>query len=102
MHMKATWNGAVIAEAEQSELIRIEGNWYFPPTHVNKDYCVASDTHTECPWKGTASYFTLEVDGQHNEDAAWYYPTPKPSAITTVGKDFSGYVAFWRGVVVEQ
>jgi len=98
--MKATWNGQLIAEAPKSELILIEGNWYFPPATIKKEYFTPSETHTTCFWKGEASYYTVVVDGQKNQDAAWYYPAPSPDAIRRVGKDFSNYVAFWHGVVV--
>ncbi|PJF35700.1 MAG: hypothetical protein CUN49_09255 [Candidatus Thermofonsia Clade 1 bacterium] len=92
--MKAIWNGAVIAESDQT--IVVEGNHYFPPESVNRAYLRPSSTHTVCPWKGTASYYTLEVNGQANPDAAWYYPDPKPAAA-----NIKGYIAFWRGVKVQ-
>ncbi|PJF42073.1 MAG: hypothetical protein CUN50_05515 [Candidatus Thermofonsia Clade 1 bacterium] len=92
--MKAIWNGAVIAESDQT--IVVEGNHYFPPESVNRAYLRPSSTHTVCPWKGTASYYTLEVNGQANPDAAWYYPDPKPAAA-----NIKGYIAFWRGVQVQ-
>lgn len=98
--MKAIWNGQVIAESD--ETIVIEGNHYFPASRVNKEFLRDSDMHTTCPWKGEASYYSLEVDGQQNQDAVWYYPTPKPTAIEVVGQDFSGYIAFWRGVEVKE
>lgn len=98
--MKATWNGKVIAEADKNDLIYIEGNWYFPKTAVNKDYFKPSDTHTTCYWRGEASYYNVEVDGQINADAAWYYQKPMDGSIEKVKKDFTDYVAFWRGVVV--
>lgn len=91
---KATWNGAVVAESDQC--IVVEGNQYFPPDAVKRQYFKESSKHTTCPWKGEASYYTLEVDGQANTDAAWYYPTPKEAA-----KEIKDYVAFWRGVEVE-
>ncbi len=91
---KAVWNGAVLAESDQCEVV--EGNQYFPPDAINQDYFQPSDTHTTCPWKGVASYYTVVVDGQENKDAAWYYPEPKDAA-----KNIKGYVAFWRGVKVE-
>lgn len=99
--MKAIWNNTVIAEAPQEQLLRIEGNWYFPPHAIKKQYFVESDTHTTCHWKGEASYYSIVVDGQTNDDAAWYYPMPKAGSIERVG-DFTNYVAFWRGVVVVQ
>jgi uncharacterized protein (DUF427 family) len=98
--MKAVWNNQVIAEADKDKLIYIEGNWYFPPDAVKKQYFESSETHTACPWKGEASYYNVAADGQTNQDAAWYYPEPKPSAIDMVKKDFTNYVAFWRGVQV--
>jgi len=91
---KAIWNGAVIAESD--ETIVVEGNHYFPPDSIDKQYFKESDKHTVCPWKGTASYYDIEVDGQVNKDAAWYYPSAKEKA-----KQIEGYVAFWRGVKVE-
>lgn len=91
---KAIWNGAVVAESDRVETV--EGNAYFPPDALNMDYFQPSDTHTTCPWKGTASYYTLVVDGKTNKDAAWVYPDPKDAA-----KNIEGYVAFWRGVQVE-
>lgn len=98
--MKATWNGQTIAEAEQDDLIKIEGNWYFPPESINKDFYTESDLHTECFWKGTANYYDVTVDGQVNDGAAWYYPVPKEGSVERVKKDFANYVAFWRGVEV--
>lgn len=91
--MKAMWNGVVIAESD--ETINIEGNQYFPPSAVNMEYFNTSDTHTVCPWKGMASYYTLEVNGEHNKDAAWFYPDAKDAA-----KGFENYIAFWKGVDV--
>ncbi|PZA07881.1 MULTISPECIES: DUF427 domain-containing protein [unclassified Meiothermus] len=91
--MKAIWNGQVIAESDQT--IVVEGNHYFPPESVRQEFLQDSPTHTTCPWKGTASYYNLVVDGQINKDAAWYYPTPKDAA-----KQIKGYIAFWRGVQV--
>lgn len=99
--MKAVWNDAVIAEANQDDLIKIEGNWYFPPEAINKEFFVGSDLHTECVWKGTASYYDVNVNGTVNDGAAWYYPHPKDGSIDLVKKDFSNYVAFWRGVQVK-
>jgi len=91
---KAIWNGAVIAES--SDTIVVEGNHYFPPSAVNKEYLKDSSTHTVCHWKGTASYYNIEVNGQTNRDGAWYYPDPKPAA-----NQITNYIAFWRGVKVE-
>lgn len=91
---RATWNGTVIAESDQC--IVVEGNQYFPPAAVQRQYLRESDTHTVCPWKGTASYYDVVVDGTPNKDAAWYYPQPKDAA-----KQIANYVAFWHGVTVE-
>ena len=93
--MKATWNGAVIAESDRYEMV--EGNVYFPPEAVNRAYLRESRTHTICPWKGTASYYDLVVDGQTNADAAWYYPQPFDAAA-----NIRDHVAFWKGVEVEK
>ncbi|MFN3927983.1 MAG: DUF427 domain-containing protein [Pseudanabaenaceae cyanobacterium] len=90
---KAEWNGAVLAESDQYELV--EGNVYFPPDKVRMEYLKPSNTHTTCPWKGTASYYTAVVNGKENPDCAWYYPDPKPAA-----NNIKGYIAFWRGVTV--
>jgi uncharacterized protein (DUF427 family) len=92
---KATWNGAVLAESAAFETV--EGNVYFPPEALRRDYVRPSDTHTTCGWKGVASYFDVVVDGAVNKDAAWFYPTPKDAA-----KNITGYVAFWKGVKVEK
>ena len=98
--MRAIWNNATIADAPKDALIRIEGNWYFPPESIKKEYFTPNDNHTICPWKGEASYYDVMVDGQINESGAWYYPTPKRSAAERVRKDFSNYVAFWRGIEI--
>lgn len=90
---KAMWNGVVVAQSDRCE--RVEGNYYFPPDAIQAEYFQPSNTHTVCGWKGTASYYTLVVNGQSNPDAAWYYPEPKDAA-----KNIKGYVAFWRGVSV--
>ena len=92
---KATWNGETIAESNEFEIV--EGNVYFPRESVRDDVLRDSATHTVCPWKGTASYYTVVVNGKENPDAAWYYPEPKPAAANITGK-----VAFWRGVTVER
>jgi uncharacterized protein (DUF427 family) len=92
---RALWNGKVIAESDKFEIV--EGNVYFPPDTIKREFFKPSDTHTICPWKGTASYYTVEVDGKQNKDAAWYYPETKPAA-----NNVKGYVAFWRGVTVEK
>jgi uncharacterized protein (DUF427 family) len=91
---KAIWNGAVLAESDKCEVV--EGNQYFPPDSINKQYFKESSTHTTCPWKGVASYYSIEVDGQENKDAAWYYPSAKEKA-----KNIEGFIAFWKGVKVE-
>ena len=98
--MKAIWNDQVIAEADKDELIYIEGNWYFPPSSVKQEYLSKSSTPYTCPWKGECQYFNISKDGKTSQDNAWSYPYPKPSAIDTVKKDFSNYVAFWRDVTV--
>ncbi len=90
----AKWNGVVIAESPRCE--KVEGNWYFPVDALRREYFRPSDTHTVCPWKGTASYYDVVVGGQVNKDAAWYYPEPKAAAA-----NITGHVAFWRGVTVE-
>jgi len=89
----ATWNGAIIAQSDTTEMV--EGNHYFPLASVNPAYLKQSSKHTICPWKGTASYYSLEVDGKENPDAAWYYPQPKDAAA-----QIRDHVAFWRGVTV--
>lgn len=94
---KATWNGTVLAEADASECEVVEGNVYFPEQAVRREFLHPSDTHTVCPWKGTASYYDVVVDGQTNRDAAWYYPEPRDAA-----RQIQGRVAFWRGVSVER
>lgn len=91
---KAIWNGAVLAASDNCEVV--EGNQYFPPDSINPEYFQPSDTHTVCSWKGQASYYNIVVDGKENKDAAWYYPNPKEAA-----NNIKGYVAFWRGVKVE-
>jgi uncharacterized protein (DUF427 family) len=91
--MKAIWNKQVIAESDN--IVNVEGNSYFPMEAVNKEFVKNSETQTICHWKGTASYYTLEVDGVTNEDAAWYYPEPRPLA-----DGIKGRVAFWKGVEV--
>lgn len=93
MKKQAIWNGEVIAESD--DLVNVEGNYYFPKDAIKAEYFKDSTTHTVCPWKGTASYYSLEVAGATNADAAWYYPTPKDAA-----KDIKDRVAFWRGVEV--
>ena len=91
---KAIWNGVVLAES--NDTIIVEGNHYFPPNTIQREYFKESNHHTTCPWKGAASYYTIEVDGQKNENAAWYYPSPKAAA-----NNIKNYVAFWRGVQIQ-
>ena len=91
---KAIWNDAVIAESARVETV--EGNAYFPPDTIRKEYFSASETHTTCSWKGVASYLDVVVEGNVNKDAAWYYPDTKPEA-----NHIKDYVAFWRGVRIE-
>jgi uncharacterized protein (DUF427 family) len=98
--MKAVVGSTVIAEAPEEELIKIEGNWYFPPASVNSELLTKSPTPYTCPWKGECQYFTVEVDGTQLQDRAWSYPTPYPTAFDRVGKDFSNYVAFWKEVEI--
>jgi len=100
--MKATLNGHVLAEAPESDLIKIEGNWYFPPSSITAEYFQDSPTPYTCPWKGACQYYTLTVEGQAFPDRAWSYPELRPGATERVGKDFAGYVAFWKEVRVEQ
>jgi uncharacterized protein (DUF427 family) len=92
--VKATWNNKVLAESD--ETVVVEGNHYFPPRSVKREYFHESSSHTECPWKGTASYYHVVVDDQTNKDAAWYYPNPKAAA-----SEIKDHIAFWRGVKVE-
>lgn len=93
--MKAIWNGKVIAESD--ETVVVEGNHYFPFDSVNEEFLKTSETNTLCPWKGVASYYTLDVDGVANPDAAWYYPDPKPAA-----EEIRGRIAFWKGVRITE
>lgn len=93
--MKAIWNNQIIAESD--DIVNVEGNSYFPADSVKKEYLRESQTHTVCPWKGTASYHSLEVDDKINKDAAWYYPEPKELA-----KRIKDRVAFWKGVKIEK
>ncbi len=95
MTIRATWNGAVLAESDDT--VVVEGNHYFPAEDVHDEYFMASETHTTCPWKGEASYRSIVVDGAHNDDASWFYPTPKEAAA-----EITGRTAFWKGVAVEE
>lgn len=92
--MKAIWNDEVIAESENT--VVVEGNHYFPHDSIKKEYYQTSDTQSNCPWKGMASYYTVTVNGSENPDAAWYYPETSELA-----KGIKNYVAFWKGVKIE-
>ena len=92
--MRAIWNNQLIAESDDT--VKVEGNHYFPSDSINKEYYKESETRTNCPWKGEAKYYSLEVNGEENSDAAWYYPET-----TELAKNFKGYVAFWKGVKIE-
>jgi uncharacterized protein (DUF427 family) len=92
--MKAIWNNTVLAESDDT--IVVEGNHYFPPEAVNSDYFSLTDHTTTCPWKGKASYYTIEVKDEKNENAAWTYRDPKDAA-----SEIKDHVAFWKGVTVE-
>jgi uncharacterized protein (DUF427 family) len=91
--MKALWNDRVIAES--SKTVNIENNEYFPPDSVHKEFLLESLTHSTCPWKGVASYYSIFVDGKENIDAAWFYPDPKPGA-----SEIKNHVAFWKGIKI--
>ena len=93
--MKAIWNGTIVAESDATRVI--EGNHYFPPNSVKREYFKDSSTTSSCPWKGVAMYYSLQVDGERNEDAAWYYRAPKDAAA-----EIKDHVAFWRGVEVTE
>ncbi|MFC3860069.1 DUF427 domain-containing protein [Deinococcus antarcticus] len=93
--MKAVWNGQIIAGS--TDTVVVEGNHYFPASSVRQEFLRPSDTTSVCPWKGTAHYYTLEVNGQTNPDAVWYYPEPKEAA-----RQIAGRVAFWRGVTLQE
>jgi uncharacterized protein (DUF427 family) len=92
--MKAIWDDQIIAESDNT--IEIEGNQYFPPDSIKKEYFLPSDMHSICPWKGEASYYHVKVGEEVNENAAWYYPEPKDAA-----KEIKDYIAFWKGVEVK-
>ena len=92
--MKATWNGAVIAQSDDT--VAVEGNTYFPASALNREYVTFSNHHTSCAWKGEASYYSLMVHGEMNTDAVWYYADPKPEAQMVKDR-----VAFWKGVKIE-
>ncbi len=91
---KAIWKDTVLADSDKT--VVVEGNHYFPPDSVRKEFLNPSSTHTECPWKGTASYYNIEVNGAKNADAAWYYPEPRAAA-----RQIKDHIAFWHGVRVE-
>ena len=92
--MKATWHGVTIAESDDT--VVVEGNHYFPESSLQRDHVTFSNHRSTCPWKGEAHYYSLMVDGELNENAAWYYPEPFDAA-----KQIEGRVAFWKGVTVE-
>jgi uncharacterized protein (DUF427 family) len=98
--MKATLNGIVVAEAPQDQLIKIEGNWYFPPESVNADLLVRSDTQYTCGWKGPCQYFDVNDGDTVLQDRAFSYPVPYPASFERVGQDYSNYVAFWKEVQI--
>jgi len=91
--MQAKWNGEILAESNETKII--EGNHYFPPDAIREEFFHHSETHTHCPWKGVASYYTIKVNDKENRDAAWYYPETSDLA-----KEIKGYIAFWKGVEV--
>lgn len=93
--MRAIFNNQVIAESDNT--VVVEGNHYFPPDSIKKEFFAESDTHTTCPWKGLASYYNVVVNGENADDAAWYYPEPR-----TLAEGIKGYIAFWRGVEVTE
>jgi len=90
---QAKWQGTVLADSDST--IIIEGNHYFPPDSLDRQYFQESSTHSTCPWKGEASYYTIKVGDQVNPDAAWYYPAPKEAAV-----EIKDYIAFWKGVKI--
>ncbi len=93
--MKAIWNNKVLAESD--ETVIVENNHYFPADSMHKEFFKTSAKHTTCPWKGEASYYDIDVNGNINSGAAWFYPTPKEAAA-----NIKNYVAFWKGVVIEK
>lgn len=93
----AIWNGVVIAQASDDQVQIVENNVYFPPTSVKREYLQPSSHTSRCPWKGLASYYSLNVNGKINENAAWYYPEPSEKAA-----QIKDHVAFWRGVEVQR
>jgi uncharacterized protein (DUF427 family) len=95
LYMKAIWNNTVIAESDDT--VVVENNHYFPADSIKKEFFKDSQTHTTCPWKGQAHYYSIEIDGKENIDAAWYYPE-----VSELAKGIKGRVAFWKGVTVEK
>ncbi len=93
--MKAIWQDTLLAESDKT--IVVEGNHYFPPDSIKREFFQSSDTHSTCPWKGLASYYHVQVGEKSNQDAAWYYPEPKDAA-----QQIKNYVAFWRSVKVNE
>jgi len=93
--VKAIWNGEVIAQSDKFEIV--EGNYYFPPNSVTREFLKESNTHSTCPWKGIASYYDVIVKQDINKDAAWYYPDPKPAA-----KQIKNFIAFWKGIIIQE
>lgn len=93
--MKAIWNGEIIAESSETKVV--EGNHYFPPESIKKEFYHKSDYQTKCFWKGTSDYYSLDVNGKKNENAAWYYPNPSEAA-----KEIKNYIAFWNGVEITE
>ncbi|MBI2150417.1 MAG: DUF427 domain-containing protein [Acidobacteria bacterium] len=91
--MKATWNGAILAESDRT--VVVEGNHYFPAASIKNEHFRPSQTHTTCPWKGEASYYDIVVGEQVNKDAAWYYPNASEAA-----RHIQDHVAFWKGVQI--
>ena len=92
--MKAIWNNRILAESDDT--IVVENNHYFPKDSIKMEFLGSSDTHTRCPWKGKASYYNIEVDGEVNKDSAWYYPEASYAA-----KSIENYVAFWKSVEIK-
>ena len=100
--MKAIYKDTIVAEAAKEDLIYIEGNWYFPPASVSMTYLQKSDTPYTCPWKGVCQFYNVVKESDVSNDAAWSYPQPYPKAFEVVKKDFSGYIAFYKDVIVQE
>ena len=98
--MKAIWKDKIVAEAEQDDLVNIEGNWYFPPSSVDQKLLRKSDTPYTCPWKGVCQFFDVGESEDWSEDNAWCYPEPMASAAQRVGREFAGYIAFYGNVKI--